>query len=82
MSQVQCAPLHIIFDIKLQDMRHKARLVVEGNVVDSLSYNTTSATVYDLSVRLLMLISTQNALGLMIGDISNALPTSPNMKKI
>ena len=33
----QYAPLHMIFDIKLQNMRYKARLVAGGNGVDSSS---------------------------------------------
>ena len=52
----QYAPLHMIFDIKQQDMRYKARLVAGGNVVDSSAYNTNSTTVHDISVRLLVFI--------------------------
>ena len=43
----QYCPLHMIFDIKQQDMRHKARLVAGGNVIDSSSYNTKSTTVVE-----------------------------------
>ena len=78
----QYAPLHMIFDIKQQDMRYKARLVAGGNVVDSSEYIKTSTTVHDVSVRLLMLIAARNNLGLMAGDIGNAFPTAPNMEKV
>ena len=78
----QYCPLHMIFDIKQQDMRHKARLVAGGNVIDSSSYNTNSTTVHDISIRLMMLIAVKNRLGLMAGDIGNAFPTAPNMEKV
>ena len=78
----QYAPLHMIFDIKQQDMRYKARLVAGGNVVDASNYVKTSTTIHDLSVRLLMLIASKNNLGLMAGDIGNAFPTAPNIEKV
>ena len=78
----QYCPLHMIFDIKQQDMRFKARLVAGGNVIDSSSFNTSSTTVHDISIRLLMLIAVNNGLGLMAGDIGNAFPTAPNMEKV
>ena len=78
----QYAPLHMRFDIKKQDMRYKARLVAGGNVVDASNYVKTSTTVHDLSVRLLMLITSKNNLGLMVGDINNTFSTAPNIEKV
>ena len=72
----------MIFDIKQQDMRYKARLFAGGNVVDASNYIKTSTTVHDLLVRLLMLITVKNNLGLMACDIGNDFPTAPNMKKV
>ena len=78
----QFAPTHMIYDIKQQDLRHKARLVMGGNVIDSSQHTTYSSTIQNLSVRLLMIISIQNNLDLMAADIGNAFPTAPCAKKI
>ena len=78
----QYAPMHMIFDIKQQDMRYKARLVMGGNVVDSSKYSTFSSTIENLSVKLLFLVAVQNGLDLMCGDIGNAFPTAPCAEKI
>jgi hypothetical protein len=78
----QFAPMHMIFDVKQQDLRHKARLVAGGNVVDSTKYNTYSSTIQDVSVRLLMLVAAQNGLDTMVGDISTAFPTAPCAEKV
>jgi hypothetical protein len=78
----QFAPMHMIFDIKQQDLRHKARLVCGGHVIDSSGHVTYSSTIKDISVRLLMIIATQNKLDMMVGDIGNAFPTAPCAEKI
>jgi hypothetical protein len=78
----QFAPMHMIFDIKQQDLRHKARLVCGGHVIDSSGHVTYSSTIKDISVRLLMIIATQNNLDMMVGDIGNAFPTAPCAEKI
>lgn len=76
------APMHMIFDIKREDLRYKARLVIGGHVIDSSSHNTYSSTVQDISVRLLQLVALQNQLHIMTGDISNAFCTAPVAEKI
>jgi len=76
------APMHMIFDVKREDLRHKSRLVVGGHVIDSSKHNTYSSTVQDLSVRLLQLITIRNGLSIMTGDISNAFCTAPIAEKI
>ena len=78
----QYAPLHMIFEIKQQDLRHKARFVVGGHVVDASQHITYSSTIQSLSVRLLMLVAVQNGLDLMAGDIGNAFPTAPCAEKV
>ena len=78
----QYAPMHMMFDVKKQDLRHKSRLVVGGHSVDSTEYTTYSSTIKDVYVRLMILISVKNGLGLMAGDIGNALCTSPCAENI
>ena len=57
----QFAPMRMIFDIK-HDLRHKARFVVGGHVVDSSNHTTYSSTVQDLSVKLMLLLAVKNIL--------------------
>ena len=78
----QYAPLRMIFDIKQEDLRHKARLVAGGHVVDSSHYTTFSSTIESLSVRLLRVIAIHHGLTLMTGDIGNAFVTAPCAEKI
>ena len=78
----QFAPIHMIYDIKQQDLRHKARLVVGGHVVDSTDHVVYSSNVHNISVRLLRLLVMKNNLNIMTGDIGNAFPTAPSMEKI
>ena len=49
----QYAPMHMIFTIKQEDLRHKVRLVVNGNVVDASTFNKYSPTIKTISVRLI-----------------------------
>jgi hypothetical protein len=78
----QFAPMHMIFDIKQQDMRFKARLIVGGHVIDSSDYTTYSSVIENLSVRLLFLAAAHQGLGIMTGDIGNAFPTAPCAEKV
>ena len=48
----QYVPMHMISTIKQKDLRHKARLVVNGNVVDASTFNKYSPTIKTISVRL------------------------------
>ena len=45
------APLHWLYAVK-HDGRHKARLVIGGNVTDSEGYNTFASTIHMEHVRL------------------------------
>ena len=68
--------MHIIFDVKQQDLRHKARLVAGGYAVDSKQYTMYSSNINDLSVRLIILISEKNGLGILTRYIGNTLCTA------
>jgi hypothetical protein len=78
----QYTPMHMMFDIKQQYLRHKARLLCGGHMIDSLGHATYSSTIKDISVRLLMIIATQNSLDMMVGNIGNPFPTAPCAEKI
>ncbi|MGH7955023.1 MAG: reverse transcriptase domain-containing protein [Gloeomargaritales cyanobacterium] len=68
----QYAPLRLIFTIKKEDLRHKARLVIGGHVVDASMYNSYASTVQALSLRLLLTVAAANDLDIATGDIGNA----------
>ena len=72
----QYAPMHMIFDVKHQDLRHKDSLVFGGHVVDSTEHTIYSYTINYVPVRLMLLVAVKNGLGLVAGYIGNALCTS------
>ena len=66
----QFAPMHVIFDIKQEDLRHKARLVGGDHVIDSSHLSTCSSTIGNLAVGLLMLVAAHQRLGAMTGTLA------------
>jgi len=42
--------MHMIFDVKREDLRHKSRLVIGGHMIDSSKHSTYSSTVQDISI--------------------------------
>ena len=72
----------MIFDVRQQDLRHNARLVVGGNVLYSKEYTKYSFTFKYVSVRLIILIDVRNGLGIMNVDIGNALCMPPCAENI
>jgi hypothetical protein len=73
--------MHMIFDIKQQDMQYKARLVVGGHVIDSLDYTPCSLVIESISVHLLFLAAQHQGLGIMTGYIGSAFATAPCAEK-
>ena len=78
----QYAPMHMVFTIKQEDLRHKAKLVINGNVVDASNVNKYSPTVKITSVRLVFLMAVYKKLSIMTSGIMNAFPTAPCREKI
>ncbi|MGH7955291.1 MAG: hypothetical protein ACREOZ_04955 [Gloeomargaritales cyanobacterium] len=68
----QYAPMRLIFTIKKEDLRFKARLVIGGHVVDASMHNSYASTVNPLSIRLLLTIAKANNLDIVTADIGNA----------
>ena len=56
----QYTPMHMIFDVKQKELRHKSRIVVGGHVVDSTDHTTYSPTIKYVSVILMILIAVKN----------------------
>ena len=78
----QYATIHMIYDIKAEDRRHKARLVVGGHMIDASMHTKYSSNVQSMSVRMLLLVAAQAKLDLAACDIANAFPTAPCMEKV
>ncbi|MGH7954890.1 MAG: hypothetical protein ACREOZ_02900, partial [Gloeomargaritales cyanobacterium] len=71
----------MIFTVK-SDLRRKARLVVEGHVVDAGDLPTYASTVKGISVRLLFLIAAINDLHFLSAEIVNAFVNAYTNEKI
>ena len=81
-SQYQYAPLRIIFDVKQEDLRRKARMVAGGHVVNSTMHQSYSSVVHTRTVRLLQTIAMNEDLNMLVGDIGNAFVQAYTEEKI
>jgi len=80
--EYQFAPLQMIFDIKQEDLRHKARLVAGGHEVESSMWESYSTVVQQRSIRILETIAINEGLSFVTGDISNAFVQAETKKYI
>ena len=80
--QYQYAPLRIIFDVKQEDLRRKARMVAGGHVVNSTMHQSYSSVVHTRTVRLLQTIAMNEGLNMIVGDIGNAFVQAYTEEKI
>ncbi len=78
-QQIRC---HIIFDIKIEDFRRKARLVAGGNTTDAPPVLIFSNIFSRESVRIALIIAALNALQVKSSDIEKAYLTAPASEKI
>ena len=78
----QFAPLTLIFDVKQEDLRRKARLVAGGHVVDSSMYESYASVVQTRTIRILETIAMNENLKFVTGDISNAFVQADTKEKI
>ena len=78
----QYAPLRVIFDIKQEDLRHKARLVAGWHVVDSSMYESCSSVVQTMMVHLLETKALKHDLKIITGDIGDAFVQATTKEKI
>lgn len=81
-SEYQYAPLQMIFDVKQEDLRRKARLVAGGHVVESSMWESYSSVVQQRSIRLLETIALNEGLSFVTGDIGNAFVQADTKEKI
>ena len=72
----------MIFDIKMEDFRRKARLVAGGHVTDAPPTITCASVVSRETVRIALTIAALNDLEVKVADILNAHVTAPVEEKI
>jgi len=80
--EYQYTPLRMIFDVKAEDLRHKARLVAGGHVVNATMFEPYSSVVQTCTIRLLMIVTMSEELPFITGDIGNAFVHANTQEKI
>jgi hypothetical protein len=73
---------HMIFDVKMEDLCRKARLVAGGHTTEAPATMTYASVVSRETVRIALLIAALNDLPVWAADIMNAYITAPNQEKI
>eukprot|EP00957_Ditylum_brightwellii_P087029 6624626-Ditylum_brightwellii.AAC.1 len=73
---------HIIWDIKMEDIRRKGRYVAHGNKTEPSRTLTYTSVVSRDSVRIAMSLATLNDLEMKLTDIQHAYLTAPCQEKI
>ena len=73
---------HMVFDIKLDGFKRKARLVAGGHVLDPPAGLTYSSVVSRDSVRIILTIAALNDLEVKASDVQNAYLTAPCEEKV
>ena len=78
-QKIRC---HIIFDVKMDNFKFKARLVAGGHTTEAPSSLTYASVVSRDSVRIALTMAALNDLEVKAGDIQNAYLTAPCTEKI
>ena len=76
---VQC---HVVFDIKMEDFRQKARVVAGGHMTKALATVTYFGIVSRKTVRIALMISALNDLEAKLDTILNAYVQAPVTEKV
>jgi len=78
----QKIPCHMIFDLKMEDFKRKARLVAGGHRTDAPATITYASVVSRETVRLALMLAALNDLQVKAGDVLNAYITAPCKEKV
>ena len=78
-QQIRC---HMIFDVKMEDFRRKARYVAGGHTTETPATLTYASVVSRESVRIALTMAALHGLEVKTGDIKNAYLTAPVSEKI
>ena len=78
-QHVKC---HMIFDVKMENFRRKARLVAGGHMTQAPAAMTYASVVSRETVRIALTLAALNDLDVKCGDVLNAYITAPVTEKI
>ena len=78
-QEIKC---HLIFDVKIENFRRKARLVASGHLTNTPTEMTYASVVSRESVRIALTLAALNNLEVKTADIENAYLTAPVSEKI
>jgi hypothetical protein len=78
----QKIPCHMIFDVKMEDFKQKARLVAGGHRTKAPATITYASVVSRETMCLALTIASLNDLKVKVGDVLNAYITAPVKKKV
>jgi hypothetical protein len=78
----QKIPCHMIFDVKMEDFRQKARLVADGHWTKAPATITYASVVSRATVRLALTIASFYDLEVKVGDVLNTYITAPIKEKV
>ena len=78
----QFVKCHLVFDVKMEDLRRKARLVAGGHMTDVPSSYTYASVVSRESIRVALTLAALNDLSVKVADIMNSYVTAPVREKV
>ena len=78
-QEIRC---HLVFDVKMEDFRRKARFVAQGNLTEAPATVTFASVVSRETVRIALTLAALNDLEVKTADIENAYLTAPVSEKI
>ena len=73
--------MHVVFDVKMEDFRHKARLEAGGHMTKALATITYTSIVLRETVRIALMIATINDLQVKPGNVLNSYVWTPVAEK-
>ena len=73
---------HMVFDVKMEDFRRKARLVAGGHMTEAPPSITYASAVSRETVRIALTLAALNDLDVQVGDVMNAYITAPCSERI
>jgi hypothetical protein len=80
--EYQFVRCHLVFDVKMEDFRRKARLVVGGHMTKAPATLTYASVVSRETVRLALTVAALNDIDVWAADVLNAYITTPCHEKI
>ncbi len=78
----QKIPCHMIFEVKMEDFRQKARLVAGGHLTEAPATITYASVVSRETVHLALTFASLNDLEVKVGNVLNAYITAPVKEKV